>query len=79
MKIKDVLHHLTQFLNNTLPVDSRVKYSVKKYKKTYELLEEYDQKSDTNPEKLAKAGRLRPYIQELQKKSRNSRRANSAH
>ena len=38
-------------------------YSVKKYKKTYKLLEEYDAKNIRNPEDLAEPGRLRKYLQ----------------
>lgn len=47
-------------------VDRAVDYSLSKYRKTYELLEEYDRKNLRDPEELADSGRLRPDIRELQ-------------
>ncbi|HBL52296.1 MAG: hypothetical protein A3D24_01460 [Candidatus Blackburnbacteria bacterium RIFCSPHIGHO2_02_FULL_39_13] len=44
-----------------------VEYSVRKYKNTYKLLEEYDKKSIKDPSILADSGRLRVYIRDFQK------------
>jgi len=41
--------------------------SVKKFGKTYKLLEQYDQQSVEDPSALAGAGRLRPYLRQVQK------------
>lgn len=61
--IKKALRHS----NKNKYINNLVKHSLKKYKKTYDLLEEYDQKSIQNPEALADPGRMRQYIQNLQK------------
>lgn len=61
---------LNFLLNRNLSVDEGVEYSLKKYRKTYELLEEYDQKAVRDPESLADPERLRPFIRDLQKKAR---------
>lgn len=63
--------------NNRLSVKKDVEYSLKRYRKTYELLEEYDKNAVRDPETLADAGRLRPYIRDLKEKS-GLRRANSS-
>lgn len=41
--------------------------SVKKFSRTYKLLERYDKESVENPDTLAGAGRLRPYLRQIQK------------
>lgn len=56
-------------LGKKIPVGKGVDFSVTKYHKTYKLLEKYDQKAIRNPEVLADSGRLRPFIQKLQKKN----------
>lgn len=73
--LKQFLQTISELWNNSLPVDSKVKYSVKKYTKTYELLEKYDQKTTPTPKEMADPGRLTPYIQQLQKGTRNHGRA----
>lgn len=42
---------------------------LKKYSKTYKLLEEYDKKNIKDPEVLADAGRLQKVIDRLQRAS----------
>ncbi|MFZ5366192.1 MAG: hypothetical protein ACOZBZ_02765 [Patescibacteria group bacterium] len=64
--IKDLFNKLSLFRNGELPVSKSVEYSLNKYRKTYELLEEYDQKAIRDPEKLADPERLRPFIRRLQ-------------
>lgn len=63
--------------NGELQAPQGVEYSVRKYRKAYELLEEYDQKALRDPELLADAGRLRPFIRRLQGKA-EVRRAHSS-
>ncbi|KKP59317.1 MAG: hypothetical protein UR52_C0008G0027 [Candidatus Gottesmanbacteria bacterium GW2011_GWA1_34_13] len=58
-------------------VNEDVKYNYKKYHKTYELLEKYDREATEDPQTLVDAGRLHPFISELQKKSRKHGRANT--
>ena len=38
-----IFQRLSEFVNGALPMDPKVKYSVKKYSKTYGLLEKSDQ------------------------------------
>ena len=45
-------------------------YSVEKYRDTYKLLEEYDQKALRDPQKLADPGRLEDFIRDVQKAHR---------
>jgi len=66
----DVFNRISTFVNNAMPVDRRVRYSIKKYGQTYRLLETFDEKHLRDPKKLADPGRLRPYIQKLQKGAR---------
>lgn len=73
-----IFQRLSEFVNGALPMDPKVKYSVKKYSKTYGLLEKYDQEALSDPKVLAEPERLSPYIRELQKGSRNARRTDSA-
>lgn len=42
-------------------------YSVEKYRNTYKLLEQYDQKALRDPKTLADPGRLEEFIRDLQK------------
>jgi len=58
-------------------VQKKVKYSIDKYRKTYELLEKYDKSSSKNPEILAEPERLRQYVRGFSKDS-GVRRADSA-
>ena len=60
-----IMLQINSLFNKELSVDSGVEYSLKKYLKTYKLLEEYDKKTIRNPEELADAGRLRLLIQDL--------------
>lgn len=71
--LKSIWHYVADYLDKNLPVDRKVKYSVKKYNKTYELLEKYDEKADEDPNKVAEPERLAPYIRELQKGAGNPR------
>ena len=52
-----------------------VEYSVKKYGKTYKLLEEYDKKALRDPQELAESGRLQPYLRDIRDSIR-ARRTN---
>jgi hypothetical protein len=61
---------------NNLQIRKGVERSLKKYRETYKLLEEYDKKSIQNPEDLVDAGRLQGIVRDIQKKDR-IRRANS--
>ena len=71
----NLLQHVTDYIANFLSkeraLNKHVSYSVKKYRKTYKLLEEYDKKTGSSPKALADAGRLQPFIQKLQEKARN--------
>ena len=67
--LRRIMLQINSLFNKELSVDSGVEYSLKKYLKTYKLLEEYDKKAIRNPEELADAGRLRPFILDLQGKT----------
>lgn len=71
-RLRDLLSKIRG--KRSLPVKEGVEYSIKKYNKTYKLLEEYDKKATKNPQDLVDAGRLRKFIQSLQRKD-GSRRA----
>lgn len=49
------------------PPQKGAEYSMKKYRDTYKLLEEYDQKAEPDPKALADPGRLEEFIRDLQK------------
>lgn len=64
-----IINKLSFLPNSTLPVEEGAEYSIKKYGRTYKLLEEYDKQAIRDPEALADPGRVRPFIQNLQGKA----------
>lgn len=46
-------------------IKGKVDYSIKKYEKTYILLEKYDQQATSNPAELARPKKLQNYLRSL--------------
>jgi hypothetical protein len=56
------IHFPVFYRPHPISVDSLVNYSIKKYHKTYKLLEDYDEKTVQDPEKLVDSGRLQEFL-----------------